>query len=203
MKHILDNIEKLTDENFLNLYKVIYKSKNKPIVFLVASRNKEISKLYANTKKLKANAVRGLPYFYKNNELFVITIKQFRYTINDYIFECPAGLVEPNETEEQAIIREIEEEIGAKVKNIVLTESAGFTSVGLSDELVANFNVEVELINNQHLDEFEDIEIITLPFSEIPNFIKNNNLDLTTKMQYKNFYIEKLLEKYKTKDERM
>ena len=200
MKHILDKIEKLTDENFLNLYKVIYKSKNKPIVFLVASRNKEISKLYARTKKLKANAVRGLPYFYKNNELFVITIKQFRYTINDYIFECPAGLVEPNETEEQAIIREIEEEIGAKVKNIVLTESAGFTSVGLSDELVANFNVEVELINNQHLDEFEDIEIITLPFSEIPNFIKNNNLDLTTKMQYKNFYIEKLLEKYETKE---
>lgn len=203
MKHTLYKIEKLTDENFLNLYKVIYKSKDKPIVFLVASRNKEISKLYANTKKLKANAVRGLPYFYKNNELFVITIKQFRYTINDYIFECPAGLVEPNETEEQAIIREIEEEIGAKVKNITLTESAGFTSVGLSDELVANFNVEVELINNQHLDEFEDIEIIILPFSEIPNFIKNNNLDLTTKMQYKNFYIEKLLEKYKTKDERM
>ena len=72
--------------------------------------------------------------------------------------------------------------------------------MGLSDELVANFNVEVELINNQHLDEFEDIEIITLPFSEIPNFIKNNNLDLTTKMQYKNFYIEKLLEKYETKE---
>lgn len=200
MKHTLDKIEKLTDENFLNLYRVIYKSKDKPVVFLVASRNKEISKLYANTKKLKANAVRGLPYFYKNNELFVITIKQFRYTVNDYIFECPAGLVEPNETEEQAIIREIEEEIGAKVKNIVLTESAGFTSVGLSDELVANFNVEVELNNNQHLDEFEDIEIITLPFSEIPNFIKNNNLDLTTKMQYKNFYIEKLLEKYETKE---
>ncbi len=203
MKHTLYKIEKLTNENFLNLYKIIYKSENKPIMFLVASRNKEISKLYANTKKLKANAVRGLPYFYKNNELFVITIKQFRYTINDYIYECPAGLVELDETEEMAIKREIEEEIGAKVKNITLTESAGFTSVGLSDELVANFNVEVELINNQHLDEFEDIEIITLPFSEIPNFIKNNNLDLTTKMQYKNFYIEKLLEKYKTKDERM
>ena len=46
----------------------------------------------------------------------------------------------------------------------------------------------------------QDIEIITLPFSEIPNFIKNNNLDLTTKMQYKNFYIEKLLEKYETKE---
>ena len=39
-------------------------------------------------------------------------IKQFRYPINAYVYEFPAGLVEPGEEMAQAGIREIYEETG-------------------------------------------------------------------------------------------
>ena len=64
-------------------------------------------------------------------------VKQFRYPINAYVYEFPAGLVEPGEEMAQAGIREIYEETGLVFEPKV-TEGAYtrpfFTTVGMTDE---------------------------------------------------------------------
>jgi ADP-ribose pyrophosphatase len=42
----------------------------------------------------------------------IILIRQYRYTIDDWIWELPAGSLKPGEDPEQAAARECEEEIG-------------------------------------------------------------------------------------------
>ena len=194
MEHKLEKIEKLTNEKYLNLYKAIYKNKNEEITYLIASRKQSINDIRINNKSNICDAVRGLPYFHKDNKLFVVFIKQFRYTINEYVYECPAGMVDENETEQQAIKREMLEEIGAEIINLTQTEKASFSSVGLTDETFSNFEAEIKFVEKPNLMGGEDIEIEIIPFENIPEFIDSHNLDVTTALQYKNFYYKKLLE---------
>jgi ADP-ribose pyrophosphatase len=42
----------------------------------------------------------------------IILIRQYRYTIDDWIWELPAGSLKPNEDPDRAAARECEEEIG-------------------------------------------------------------------------------------------
>ena len=43
---------------------------------------------------------------------------QYRYTLGDYIYEFPAGLVEPDENYHEGAIREMYEETGLKLDPI-------------------------------------------------------------------------------------
>ena len=40
----------------------------------------------------------------------LIMVKQFRYPLNDYIYELPAGLIDPGESIKETAIREMKEE---------------------------------------------------------------------------------------------
>ena len=65
---------------------------------------------YLNTP----DAVAAIP-IYRGKYLFV---EQFRKAIGKRVLELPGGRIEAGETAEQAIIREIREEIGGKCKRI-------------------------------------------------------------------------------------
>ena len=40
----------------------------------------------------------------------LIMVRQFRYPLNDYIYELPAGLIDPGESIKETAIREMKEE---------------------------------------------------------------------------------------------
>lgn len=42
----------------------------------------------------------------------IVLVRQYRYPINKYIYELPAGLIDEGETSEQTAIREMKEETG-------------------------------------------------------------------------------------------
>ena len=65
----------------------------------------------------------------------IILVRQFRYALKDYIWELPAGLLEPGEKPIECAKRELEEETGYSAKKI--TEILKFyTSPGFCDEFI-------------------------------------------------------------------
>lgn len=196
MKRI-KNIEKLTNNRFLNLYQITYELKNgKEFKYFFASR-RELENV--EVKKHKTDAVRILPYIKKDEKIYVVLIKEFRYAIGKYIYGTPAGLIDAGETAEVAAKRELKEEIGAEVVFIGKIQSAGYSSAGLSDETIECFNAEVKLAHKQSLEETEDINIQLVELNKLPEFLKSHEFGLQSALQLRAFYYE---QKYKQALER-
>ena len=71
----------------------------------------------------------------------VVLVRQYRYCINQWIWELPAGPVEPGEGLEAAAVRECQEEIGQVPKTIEkLTEL--YPTPGYCDELMVFFRLQ-------------------------------------------------------------
>ncbi len=106
----------------------------------------------------------------------IILVKQFRYPINMYSIEYPAGLIDKGETPESTAVRELLEETG--YDGIVTRVSPPLcTSAGITGEIVylIDMNITSEK-KHQMLDESEEIEV--LEFSrdniktELPEYLK-------------------------------
>lgn len=65
----------------------------------------------------------------------IILIRQYRYTVDRYIWELPAGSLEPDEDPERAAARECEEEIGQVPARIERLGSF-YPTPGFCDELM-------------------------------------------------------------------
>ena len=173
---ILKNIEKQTDNKFLNMYNLKYHNDKtgKDFNYFVASRNDEDTLVAKTGDHSKANAVMMIPMF-ENDDL--VLIKQFRPAINDYIYEFPAGLVDENESAEDAIKRELFEETGLSITNCSRIVKPSYTSVGMSDESLAIYLCKVEgEISTEHKEENEDIEVIIVKMDDAKKFIEENNV---------------------------
>ena len=101
-----------------------------------------------------------------------------------------AGLVENNESTEDAITREIEEEIGASVLSLKKVQKGSYSSVGMSDENIECFYANVELNKKQKLDSNEQISLKVIEFDNLLDFIDKNSVDLPSALLLKMFYFE-------------
>lgn len=196
MMHVLKKITKQTNNKYLNLYAFKYDNN---IEYYVASRRNQ-TKLSASLELDRTDAVRVLAYFYDNEKLKVVLNKEFRYPVNRYIYQLPAGLIENGEKEEDAAVRELGEEIGAKVLSLIRSENPGYVSAGMTDERLSHFWAHIELSQLQHLDKNEDIQLFILDFEDILNFIETHEMGLVSKMQLKAFYYEIKYKKLIDKD---
>lgn len=192
----LINIIKQTDNKYLNMYKATYQNERGTFPYYIASRREKIENLEIVTHSKKIDAVRFLPYYKdQNGKMFVVLIKEFRFAINDYIFAIPAGLVDEGETEEQACIREAEEEIGANVINTVLSEPASFMLAGMTDECVISYDCEVKITGKNHIDGNEEINVVTIQLEQIPDFLLTHSVGLVSRFQLRAFYYKQMLSK--------
>ena len=110
----IHNVEKMTDNRFVNLYHVDATSvHNTPVSYFVASRARDTDSMKIITRKNKPDGVIIYSIYGEKNDR-VVLIRQFRYTIGDYIYEFPAGLVEEGEDFHEGAVREMYEETGLK-----------------------------------------------------------------------------------------
>ena len=108
----IHNVEKLTDNRFVNLYHVNATSvHNTPVSYFVASRAKAVGELKLKTGKNDPDGVI-IYSLYGEKKDRVVLIRQYRYTLGGYVYEFPAGLVEPGEDFHEGAVREMYEETG-------------------------------------------------------------------------------------------
>ena len=105
----IKKVTPMTDNPYVRLYHLDVESKTgKSGNYYVASRAKNEEALKLNTRK---NTPDGVIIYslYGEKKDKVVLVRQYRYAIDDYIYEFPAGLVEPGEDFKEAGIRELKE----------------------------------------------------------------------------------------------
>ena len=179
MGHIHD-IEKLTDCKFLNLYHLNATSiHNTPVSYYVASRAASIDKLKVKTRK---NTPDGVVIYslYGEKKDKVVLVRQYRYSIGDYIYEFPAGLVEPDEEFHAGAIREMHEETGLTFTPLKVDpafEKPYFTTIGMTDESCATVYGYAEgQISKDDQEDSEEIEVVLADREEVKRILKEENV---------------------------
>ncbi|WP_054842516.1 NUDIX hydrolase [Vulcanisaeta distributa] len=118
------------------------------------------------------HAVAALP-IYEGNK--VVLLRQFRPVVNDYIIEVPAGVVESNERPEQALIRELREEIGAEVDYFEKLFE-GFTSPGYSTEYITIYYANIKSLREPKPEPHEVIDRLIIDFKDAINMVLSGNI---------------------------
>lgn len=119
-----------------------------------------------------SNAVAILPLQGNRCKL----LKQYRYAVDQYIIEAPAGTMEPGEVPLATAGRELIEETGFAARTI---EPKGFiyTTPGFTDEKIFLFEAR-DLSPSQEYgkDEDEVIEVIDVATSDLPGMIRDGTI---------------------------
>jgi ADP-ribose pyrophosphatase len=107
----------------------------------------------------------------------VILVRQYRYAVNAFLWELPAGSVDEGETPDAAARRECHEEIGL-VPSTVVRLSAMYPTPGYCDEEMIFFRLSgLEETNEQaQVDEDEDIEARTFEVRDAREMIRRGEI---------------------------
>ena len=92
----------------------------------------------------------------------VLLIRQYRHAAGGYIYEVPAGKLDPGEAPQVCAARELEEEIGRRASSFEPLMSF-FTTPGFTDEVIHVFLATGLAPGTQHLDQDEVLEIVEMP----------------------------------------
>lgn len=188
----LRSVETIKKFDRISLYTYHFCVNNKPLDYNLVSRRK-MNKKNSTEKHIDATVI--FPYIKKGKDTFIVFIRQFRFPINDYIYDLPAGRLEPGEDALECAKREVAEEIGAKVIKIEPATSPAYTSPGMTNECIATYFAQVEMVGPQTLEEYEVIDIELVNLKDINHFVDTHTMGMTGKMLSKMFYYQQLLHK--------
>ena len=178
----MDRIRKVikqTDNRFLNMYELeVAHRDGKTSPYYMASRIENPAKIKAVTKDNNPNGV--IMYgIYGEQKDKVVLVRQYRYPIGSYVYEFPAGLVEPGENLTDAGVREMYEETGLTFSPV----DAGcytkpfFTTVGMTDESCGTvFGYCSGQPTNSHQESSEDIQVVIADRDECRRILKEENV---------------------------
>jgi ADP-ribose pyrophosphatase len=107
----------------------------------------------------------------------VILIRQYRYSLNAWMWELPAGSADEGETPEQAARRECHEEIG-KVPATIVRLAAVYPTPGYCDEEMVFFRVSnlEDTDEEAKVDEDEDIQVRVFELREAREMVRRGEI---------------------------
>lgn len=176
----IKEIQQLTHNPHLNMY--FLKGENKkggPVRYYVASRAKSTEEMKVKTRK---NTPDGVIIYslYGEKQDRVVLVRQYRYSIDDYIYEFPAGLVEKGEHYRDAGVRELKEETGLDLTLIdadEMFEKPGFTTIGMTDESCATiYGYASGDVSKEGQEDSEDMEIVIADKAEVKRILKEEKV---------------------------
>lgn len=176
----IKSVSPLTDNRYVNLYYVEAENKHRGAVkYYLASRAKQLSELKLNTR---VNHPDGVIIYslYGEQKDRVVLVKQYRYTLDDYVYEFPAGLIDDGEDRRSAAIREMKEETGLLLTPLRAPEcyeKPYFTSVGMSDESCATvYGYASGRISNCYLEPNEELQVVLADREEVRRILKQEQV---------------------------
>jgi len=119
------------------------------------------------------NAVAVLPM---GKDGIVHMVRQFRHAINRSLVEIPAGLIDGGESEEEAAIRECEEETGYRplsIERLITYAHAEGYSTGF---ITLFLGTELEYTGQNHLDPGEDLVGVEMDFDVLFKSVHTNDI---------------------------
>lgn len=171
------NIIKQTKNRFLNIYELeSVKRDGETIPYYLASRADRIEDLKLRREdKSGADAVMICAVA---GDCLVLE-KQFRFTIDDYVYEMPAGLIEKGESLEEAAKRELFEETGMRLTVMHGHHSSRpyYSSVGLTDESICTiYGYASGTPTSENEEDTEDIQVVLADRRECIRILKEENV---------------------------
>ena len=175
----IKGIKKLTDNKYLNLYEqdaVFRDGSSAP--YYVASRRRSAEQLKSVTHDNHPDGVI-LYGVYGEKKDRVVLVRQYRYPVDGYVYEFPAGLVEPGEDMVDAGIREMYEETGLDFTPVDGGSYCRpfFTTVGMTDESCGTvFGYCKGEPSVAHQEGSEDIQVVLADREECRRILKEEKV---------------------------
>ncbi len=172
----IGRIEKKIGSRFLSYYEMEAIHRDGSISpYYLASRNPDPAALKAVTHQNDPDGV----VIYSLYQDRVVLIRQYRYPIGGFVYEFPAGLVEPGENMEQAAIREMYEETGLTLSPIPggTFSRPFFTTVGMTDESCGTvFGRCSGNPTSCHQEATEEIQVVLADREECRRILREENV---------------------------
>lgn len=175
-------VKKLTDNRFLNLYQIdAVDKRGAEFNYYFASRNDE-SHIKLRTKETKPEGIVIYAVTAEPRPRLVL-IRQYRYPLDDYIYELPAGLVDPGETPAQAAAREMKEETGLDfseyTKGSPLFRRPFFMGPGFTDETsAAVYGTVSGQISDRGTESTEEIQVLLADRKQVSGILRTERISL-------------------------
>lgn len=175
-------INKLSDNKFLNLFHLCaLTDAGRPFDYFFVSRRRE-DKLKLYTKDIQAEGVVIYPIC-KEEPDKIIMIRQYRYPLDDYLYELPAGLIDAGETPSQAAVREMKEETGMDFEVYDAGNAAYrrpfFMGAGFTDESCnAVFGFASGASSREELEDTETIQVLIVDKHEAKRILEEEKVSI-------------------------
>ncbi len=148
----LIKFEKVKDGKYLKNYELTYLNKaGREKKYEIVSRNE-----LTQSSQLGVN-VNGVSIIATMEDKMLL-LHEFRMGVNKRIYNLCAGMIEPGESVEQCIQRELFEETGLQVKKIKKILPPSYAAVAISDTKTHIAFVEVEGSLSDNTSDNEDIQ---------------------------------------------
>ena len=181
----MGKIRKITQETqnkFLNFYDLETVNKvGREGHYYMASRAKCENEPKMKTGKNNPDGVVIYSLYGENHDR-VVLIRQFRYPLGGYVYELPAGLVDPGENYHVAAVRELKEETGLELKPLEVDEiyqKPYFTTVGMTDESCGTvYGYASGEVSKRYMEDSEEIEVVLADRKEVERILREENVAL-------------------------
>jgi ADP-ribose pyrophosphatase len=121
------------------------------------------------------DAVMIVPIDITEDEPKLLMTKEFRIPVNGYEYAFPAGLLENGATLLENAERELLEETGYGIREVLtISPPRLYSSAGITDEMVQIIVVTAEKRQEPELEDSEDIECLLLSLDEMRALLKTN-----------------------------
>lgn len=111
-----------------------------------------------------------------SNDPSILLIRQYRYAADGFIYEIPAGRLEPGEPPEECAVRELREETGctaAKMEHLYTM----YTTPGFTDEKIHLFVATGLARGESALEADEFVEVVPMAMSAALMMIKDGTIN--------------------------
>lgn len=172
---VLNKIKKIASGKFLNYYNLFYTNRvGHEKVYEIISRNKDLKVEDLSLKKIPQAVV--IIVFNKDKTKILLN-KEFRMAVNNYVYNMPAGLIEDGETIEDTARRELKEETGLDLIEVLDILPATYSSIGISNEMTRCIFCVADGEFGGNPEEDEDIESFWVTKRDVIGMLKDMNFE--------------------------